>query len=132
MSSILVVSAIHYQDADGSSFPEAECVKIDIEFVRDLASNTANQHLVKATGNIAQGFGVQTIAERVEDARRWNCCAFTASIWRRASTSGDRRRSAATSGSRHLSRPRGPRRQARPASDRIKSRLGPTFRVRSR
>jgi EAL domain-containing protein (putative c-di-GMP-specific phosphodiesterase class I) len=68
MSSILVVSAIHYQDADGSSFPEAECVKIDIEFVRDLASNTANQHLVKATVNIAQGFGVQTIAERVEDA----------------------------------------------------------------
>jgi PAS domain S-box-containing protein len=43
-------------------------IKIDIEFVRDLVSNTANQHLVKATVNIAQGFGVQTIAEGVEDS----------------------------------------------------------------
>jgi PAS domain S-box-containing protein len=43
-------------------------IKIDVEFVRDLVSNTANQHLVKATVNIGQGFGVQTIAEGVEDS----------------------------------------------------------------
>jgi EAL domain-containing protein (putative c-di-GMP-specific phosphodiesterase class I) len=43
-------------------------LKIDIEFVRDLASNTASQHLVNAIVNIAQGFGQQTIAEGVEDS----------------------------------------------------------------
>jgi PAS domain S-box-containing protein len=42
-------------------------LKIDIEFVRDLASNPANQHLVKAIVNLAQGFGHETIAEGVED-----------------------------------------------------------------
>jgi PAS domain S-box-containing protein len=42
-------------------------LKIDIDFVRDLASNTANQHLVKAIVNIAEGLGQQTIAEGVED-----------------------------------------------------------------
>ena len=41
-------------------------IKIDIDFVRDLLSNTANQHLVKATVNKAQGFGLQTIAEGVD------------------------------------------------------------------
>jgi PAS domain S-box-containing protein len=43
-------------------------LKIDIAFVRDLATNAGNQHLVKAIVNIAQGFGQQTIAEGVEDA----------------------------------------------------------------
>jgi len=43
-------------------------LKIDIEFVRDLVSNTANQHLVKAIVNIAQGFSQLTIAEGVEDS----------------------------------------------------------------
>ena len=43
-------------------------LKIDIAFVRGLATNTANQHLVKATVNIAQGFGLQTVAEGVEDS----------------------------------------------------------------
>jgi PAS domain S-box-containing protein len=42
-------------------------LKIDIEFVRHLGSNPANQHLVKAIVNLAQGFGHQTIAEGVED-----------------------------------------------------------------
>jgi EAL domain-containing protein (putative c-di-GMP-specific phosphodiesterase class I) len=42
-------------------------LKIDIEFVRDLATNRANQHLVKAIVSIAQGFGLRTIAEGVED-----------------------------------------------------------------
>ncbi len=42
-------------------------LKIDIEFVRKLASNPENQHLVKAIINLAQGFGQQTIAEGVED-----------------------------------------------------------------
>jgi len=43
-------------------------IKIDIEFVRNLVSNTTNQHLVKAIVNIAHGLGQQTIAEGVEDS----------------------------------------------------------------
>jgi len=43
-------------------------LKIDIDFVRDLASNRANQHLVKAIVGLAEGFGHRTIAEGVEDA----------------------------------------------------------------
>jgi PAS domain S-box-containing protein len=44
-------------------------LKIDIEFVRDLVLNTANQHLVKAIVNIAHGLGQQTIAEGVENSQ---------------------------------------------------------------
>jgi PAS domain S-box-containing protein len=43
-------------------------LKIDIDFVRDLVSNPANQHLVKATVGLARDFGYETIAEGVEDA----------------------------------------------------------------
>ena len=43
-------------------------LKIDIEFVRDLVTSPANQHVVKAIINLAHGFGCQTIAEGVEDA----------------------------------------------------------------
>lgn len=42
-------------------------LKIDIEFVRDLVTSSANEHVVKAIVNLAQGFGCQTIAEGVED-----------------------------------------------------------------
>ena len=42
-------------------------LKIDIEFVRELATNAANRHIVKAIVNLAEGFGCQTIAEGVED-----------------------------------------------------------------
>jgi len=42
-------------------------LKIDIEFVRDLPQNSENQHVVKATVNLAKGFGRRTIAEGVED-----------------------------------------------------------------
>jgi PAS domain S-box-containing protein len=42
-------------------------LKIDIEFVRDLPSNPANQNLVKAIVSLAQGFGQKTIAEGVEN-----------------------------------------------------------------
>ena len=42
-------------------------LKIDIEFVRDLVTSTANQHVVKAIVNLAQGFKCRTIAEGVED-----------------------------------------------------------------
>ena len=42
-------------------------LKIDIEFVRDLVASSANQRVVKAIVNIAQGFGCQTVAEGVED-----------------------------------------------------------------
>ena len=43
-------------------------LKIDIEFVRDLTSNPANQNLVQAIVSLAHGFGQQTVAEGVEDA----------------------------------------------------------------
>jgi PAS domain S-box-containing protein len=42
-------------------------LKIDIEFVRDLPSVQANQHLVRAVVSLAKAFGLQTIAEGVED-----------------------------------------------------------------
>jgi EAL domain-containing protein (putative c-di-GMP-specific phosphodiesterase class I) len=42
-------------------------LKIDIDFVRELGSNPANQHLVKATVGLAGDFGYETIAEGVED-----------------------------------------------------------------
>jgi EAL domain-containing protein (putative c-di-GMP-specific phosphodiesterase class I) len=43
-------------------------LKIDVDFVRDLGSNPANQHLVRAIVGLADGFGCKTIAEGVEDA----------------------------------------------------------------
>ena len=42
-------------------------LKIDIEFVSDLCQSAANQHVVKAIVNLAQGFGCRTVAEGVED-----------------------------------------------------------------
>jgi EAL domain-containing protein (putative c-di-GMP-specific phosphodiesterase class I) len=42
-------------------------LKIDIEFVKDLTSNRANQHLVETIVHLARGFGYETIAEGVED-----------------------------------------------------------------
>jgi len=43
-------------------------LKIDIDFVRDLTSDPASQHVVKGIVNLAKDFGQQTIAEGVEDA----------------------------------------------------------------
>ena len=42
-------------------------LKIDIDFIRDLPSNPANRHLVRAIVSLAQSFGIGTIAEGVED-----------------------------------------------------------------
>jgi EAL domain-containing protein (putative c-di-GMP-specific phosphodiesterase class I) len=36
--------------------------------VRDLATNKANRHLVKAIVGLARDFGFETVAEGVEDA----------------------------------------------------------------
>jgi PAS domain S-box-containing protein len=44
------------------------CLKVDIAFIRELVTNTTNQHLVKAIVNIAEGLGQQTVAEGVENA----------------------------------------------------------------
>jgi EAL domain-containing protein (putative c-di-GMP-specific phosphodiesterase class I) len=44
-------------------------IKIDIEFVRDLATNPASRHVVQVVVALAGGFGLQTVAEGVEDAR---------------------------------------------------------------
>jgi EAL domain-containing protein (putative c-di-GMP-specific phosphodiesterase class I) len=43
-------------------------LKIDIEFVRDLVTNPASRHVVQAVVALARGFGLQTVAEGVEDA----------------------------------------------------------------
>jgi EAL domain-containing protein (putative c-di-GMP-specific phosphodiesterase class I) len=43
-------------------------LKIDVEFVRDLHSSSASQHVVKAVVSLAKGFGLDTVAEGVEDA----------------------------------------------------------------
>jgi PAS domain S-box-containing protein len=45
----------------------AKILKIDVEFVRDLPSNPANQNLVKTIVSLAGGFGQETVAEGVED-----------------------------------------------------------------
>jgi EAL domain-containing protein (putative c-di-GMP-specific phosphodiesterase class I) len=44
-------------------------LKIDIEFVRDLCHNQASRHVVQAVVNLARGFGLETVAEGVEDQR---------------------------------------------------------------
>jgi PAS domain S-box-containing protein len=44
-----------------------DLLKIDIEFVRDLTSNEASQHVVRAVVSLARGFGQRTVAEGVED-----------------------------------------------------------------
>ncbi len=42
-------------------------LKIDIEFVRDLASNRASHHVVQAMVALAHDFDLETVAEGVED-----------------------------------------------------------------
>jgi PAS domain S-box-containing protein len=42
-------------------------LKIDREFVHDLARNSASRHVVEAMVSLAHGFGQETIAEGVED-----------------------------------------------------------------
>ena len=46
--------------------------KIDAEFVTDLITNTANQHLVRAIISLAKAFDLQTVAEGVEDQPTWD------------------------------------------------------------
>jgi diguanylate cyclase (GGDEF)-like protein/PAS domain S-box-containing protein len=43
-------------------------LKLDIEFVRDLVSNDASRHVVQAVVSLAHDFGLQTVAEGVENA----------------------------------------------------------------
>ena len=45
----------------------ARILKIDIEFVRDLATSAESRHVVEAVVDLAARFGQQTIAEGVED-----------------------------------------------------------------
>jgi PAS domain S-box-containing protein len=44
-----------------------QVLKIDVDFVRDLARNAASRHLVQAIVSLARSFGKETIAEGVED-----------------------------------------------------------------
>jgi EAL domain-containing protein (putative c-di-GMP-specific phosphodiesterase class I) len=43
-------------------------LKIDLEFVRDLASSAGDRHVIEAIVGLARGFGQKTIAEGVEDS----------------------------------------------------------------
>jgi diguanylate cyclase (GGDEF)-like protein/PAS domain S-box-containing protein len=43
-------------------------LKLDIEFVRDLATNSASNHVVQAVLKLASDFRLKTVAEGVEDA----------------------------------------------------------------
>jgi PAS domain S-box-containing protein len=47
-------------------------LKIDVEFVRDILTNEANQHLVRAIVSMAKAFNLKTIAEGVEDQETWD------------------------------------------------------------
>ncbi len=48
-------------------------LKIDIEFVRDLPNNRANQHVVEAIVSLARAFNVRTVAEGIEDDATLEC-----------------------------------------------------------
>ena len=45
-------------------------LKIDREFVRDAMSSDGDQHVIRAIVGLARGFGLQTIAEGIEDHRQ--------------------------------------------------------------
>ena len=47
----------------------ARILKIDIEFVRDLATSPESRHVVEAVVDLARRFGQQTVAEGVEDEK---------------------------------------------------------------
>ncbi|MCW2969585.1 MAG: hypothetical protein JWO23_712 [Solirubrobacterales bacterium] len=47
-------------------FP-VDFLKIDVEFVRDLATNPASHHVVAAVAMLARAFDLKTVAEGVED-----------------------------------------------------------------
>ena len=48
-------------------------LKIDIEFVRDLATNQANRAVVEAIVRLARAFNVRTVAEGIEDDATLEC-----------------------------------------------------------
>lgn len=45
-----------------------DVLKIDMEFVRDVTTNSASRHVVEAVVALARNFGLQTIAEGIEDS----------------------------------------------------------------
>jgi PAS domain S-box-containing protein len=46
-------------------------LKIDIAFVRDLLTNPASQHVVRAIISLAKAFNLQTVAEGIENETTW-------------------------------------------------------------
>ena len=68
----------------------ARYLKIDIEFVRDLATSEIDQQVVKSIVGIAHSMGKRTIAEGVEDAGTLALLRGLASITRRGSRSAVR------------------------------------------
>ncbi len=50
-------------------------LKIDVEFVRDIATNVDSRHLVEAVVGIARSFGLATVGEGVENAETFEILA---------------------------------------------------------
>ena len=59
-------------------------IKIDASFVRGLREHPEDRALVRGVAAIARELGMQTVAEGVEDAATFGCCASTGSTASRA------------------------------------------------
>jgi PAS domain S-box-containing protein len=46
-----------------------QCIKIDVDFIRELRHSPADQQVVRSIVGVARGFGIKTVAEGVEDER---------------------------------------------------------------
>ena len=68
----------------------ARYLKIDIEFVRDLATDETDQQVVKAIVGIAHSLNKLTSRKASRTLKRSRCCARTKSTMPRDSTSADR------------------------------------------
>jgi len=62
-------------------------LKIDMEFVRDVRDSPGSQNVVKAIVGLAQGFGLKTVGEGVEDEPTLNLLRELGSTTPRAITS---------------------------------------------
>ena len=79
-------------------------LKIDGQFVHNVANDTIDRSMVEAITQIGSAMGIATIAERVDSADVLNASARSASSTRRATTS--RRRSRSTCSRRSWPRTR--------------------------
>ncbi len=67
-----------------------DMVKIDGAFIKNLATDPHDMVFIRALRDLATTFGIETVAEWVQDERRSSCCAKPASRSCRASTAACR------------------------------------------